>query len=235
MEREEGWKEAMSVEKRKREEREGSLARAGPVQRRRRFDYELVETVVPLPEWDERTFRMRVEAEIQKYAAPQSRIRKSTAARTNMNGEVLQMYSCSVKRCSMRMRSIAENAAVKIYVGHPHDCSYSKAYSGTVPQPKFQNWTYPAASRVDTPVPSRYERATAAKPAPPPALKPAAEAIPTAKPAAASEGKRLAKLRPETKKPEIVPVEPQTIPVRGLRATVASAFERFGKIFLSSS
>uniref|UniRef100_A0A7S3EB80 Uncharacterized protein n=1 Tax=Rhodosorus marinus TaxID=101924 RepID=A0A7S3EB80_9RHOD len=106
MEREEGWKEAMSVEKRKREEREGSLARAGPVQRRRRFDYELVETVVPLPEWDERTFRMRVEAEIQKYAAPQSRIRKSTAARTNMNGEVLQMYSCSVKRCSMRMRSV---------------------------------------------------------------------------------------------------------------------------------
>uniref|UniRef100_A0A7S3EBB4 Uncharacterized protein n=1 Tax=Rhodosorus marinus TaxID=101924 RepID=A0A7S3EBB4_9RHOD len=235
MEREEGWKEAMSVEKRKREEREGSLARAGPVQRRRRFDYELVETVVPLPEWDERTFRMRVEAEIQKYAAPQSRIRKSTAARTNMNGEVLQMYSCSIKRCSMRMRTISQNTTVKVYVGHPHDCSYSKAYSSAVPQPKFQNWTYPAAPPVDTHVPSRYERATAAKPAPPPALKPSTEAIRSPKPTATSEGKRLAKLRPEAKKPEIIPVEQPTIPVRGLRATVASAFERFRKIFLSSS
>mmetsp|Transcript_11755 Transcript_11755/g.17009 ORF Transcript_11755/g.17009 Transcript_11755/m.17009 type:complete len:80 (+) Transcript_11755:1938-2177(+) len=71
MDREEGWKEAMIAEKRKREEREGGLARSSPVQRRRRFDYELVETVTPMPEWDERTFRMKVEAQIQKYAAPQ--------------------------------------------------------------------------------------------------------------------------------------------------------------------
>ncbi|KAJ8901490.1 hypothetical protein NDN08_007335 [Rhodosorus marinus] len=178
---------------------------------------------------------MKAEAEIQKYAAPQSRIRKSTAARTNMNGEVLQMYSCSNKRCSMRMRTISQSSTVKIYVGHPHDCSYSKAYSGTVPQPKFQNWAYPAPSPVDTHVPSRYERATATKTAPPPAPKPSTEATRSPKPAATSEGKRLAKLRPETKKPEIVPVEPETIPVHGLRATVASAFERFRKIFLSSS